>query len=599
MRILLGHRDTPLPPYDTARYDVRCIRTTVDRQRTAFTLAEMLAQCPPGWKPDVYYHSGLVHNPVPADIEEFDGLTATDIQDWHRGGRAVWATAGFFDLIAAERNACALLQAGGYENAVFARLWGVNPELHRVLPDVEKDIDILFIGSLNADVWEERNRWLDRIARLSDRYRVLITAGHYGEDYVRLTNRAKIVFNRSVNGCTNQRAYDGPACGALVFNEAEGEETREVFQDGVHCVYYNAENLEERLDYYLTHDAERECIVAAGRKLVLEQHTESAHINTLFALLEANQDKKGYRPNARQPRAERCLRKALQLYSCALPAASEPALKLLDEAEQEGSDRNRLLEARAALQGWVAHYLPQEQKVSLLTAALNPARQAAKARDAGAIAPMTWAFLLLERAEATQGAHPTGRNDIMEAAVALALAAERCETARALEAASYADIEGFGYPRWNDSFDCFRERASLLHGANEVAWAEEMRAVIAWRCRSMLSDLALANEQREEAYRQAFAAAQNRPRTGEALLRLARCEAMVGLLEDSITHYAAGLALSPFTYEVWPELVTALAALGRRAEAEAFVADRLKILNTIPSFAAIRPLLVAALSSHT
>src|SRR5262249_13016364 len=148
-----------------------------------------------------------------------------------------------------------------------------------------------------------------RIARLSDRYRVLIAVGHFGEDYVRLTNRAKIVFNRSVNGCTNQRAYDGLACGALVFNEAEGEETREIFEDRVHTVYYDSENLEERLGYYLAHHDARERIVEAGRKLVLERHTEAAHINALFAQLEANLDKKGSRPFARLSVAERCRRK--------------------------------------------------------------------------------------------------------------------------------------------------------------------------------------------------------------------------------------------------------------------------------------------------
>ena len=38
------------------------------------------------------------------------------------------------------------------------------PTLHKVLPGMERDIDLLFIGSLNAAVWEERNRWLERIA---------------------------------------------------------------------------------------------------------------------------------------------------------------------------------------------------------------------------------------------------------------------------------------------------------------------------------------------------------------------------------------------------------------------------------------------------
>jgi hypothetical protein len=596
MRILIGHRDTALPPYDTDRYEVHSVRYRADGQGPPATIAEMLAQCPPGWKPDVYYHSGLVHTPIPADIETFEGLTATDIQDWHRSGRAVWAAAGFFDLIAAERNASALLQASGYANARFARLWGVDPQLHRMLPDVQKDIDVLFIGSLNAAIWEERNRWLDRLAKQSDRYRIVITAGHYGEEYVRLTNRAKIVFNRSVNGCTNQRAYDGLVCEALVFNEEEGEETREIFEDRVHCVYYNAENLESLLDYYLTHDTEREQIVENGRTRVLAEHTERTHLNALFALLETNLDLAGYRPNARLPRAEREFRKAFQIYNCALPAASQTALKLLDVAEQEGYTPEVLQEARAALHGWVAHHLPDAQKARLLTTALTFARQAAQAASESVVAQMTLAFLLLERAEATQGKPPTDKNDIMEAARLLSTAAELCEARLAEhQDAPPFDIEGFGYPRWNDSFDSFLGRAYLLRAADPNAWAREKRAILAWRCRSMLSDLALANAQREEAYRQAEVAARSLPHCGEAWLRLARCAALAGHLEAAVSYYREGLSLLPFTYETWPELVTVLVALGRRAEAEAFVQECLQVVRAVPAFAAIRPTLLAAL----
>ncbi|HZO89409.1 MAG TPA: glycosyltransferase [Chthonomonadaceae bacterium] len=598
MRILVGHQDYELSAYDTRRYDVRVVRYRKDGQGPPATIAEMLEQCPPGWKPDVYYHASLVHFPIPTDIKEFEGLTATNIQDWHRGGRAVWAGAGFFDLITTERNACALLEASGYANAKFARFWGANPQLHRILPEVEKDIDVLFIGSLNAAVWGERNRWVDRLARLSDKYRVVVAMGHYGEDYVRLTNRAKIVFNRSVNGCTNQRAYDGSACGALVFNEEEGEETREIFEDRVHCVYYNADNFEALLEYYLTHEEERRRIVEAARERILAQHTEEAHANSLFALIEANLDKAGYRPSARLPRAERHVRKALQMFSCALPASASSALALLEEAEREGYDRARLEEARAALCGWVAHYLPAGQKIPMFTEALRHARQAVQAAPDNAVAQMTLAFLLLERAEAAQGKPPVGRNDIAEAALALVAAAERCEKSLAQEGgtASFTAIEGFGYPRWSDSFDSYIEGVYLARGVDTEEWARGKRAGIAWRCRSMLSDLALANDQREEAYRQALAAAQDLPQNGEALLRLARCTAMTGRLEEAVLCYREGLAVMPLAYEAWPELATVLVALGRRAEAEAFVQERLRVVRAIPSFAAIRPALTAALA---
>lgn len=612
IRILIGHQDTELPEVDAGRFDVKCVRYRADGQGPPATIAEMLAQCPPDWTPDVYYHAGLVHFPIPADIETFDGLTATNIQDWHRGGRAIWAGAGFFDLILTERNAGEVLKANGYENTHFARFWGVNPQAHRVLPGIERDIDVLFIGSLNPAVWEERNRWLDRLARLSPRYNVVIAMGHYGEHYTRLTNRAKIVFNRSVNGCTNQRAYDAPACGALVFNEEECAEAREAFQDRVHCVFYNDANFEDLLAYYLTHEEERQRIAEAGRQRVLAEHTESAHLNAQFAILEANRNTR-YRPAAHLPRAERHFRKAMQIYGSSLPVAAQTALQLLHQAEWEGFDRGRLLEARAALHGWIAHFAEGADKVKLFTMAIDFAKQATKTDPGAAIAQMTLAFLLLERAEVTQGAHPTGRNDIAEAVIALSTAAEimggdsgtRDQGPEAgkgqvpvPEPQPLAPIEGFGYPHWNDLFDARMERAYLLRDVDRNAWAEEIRATVAWRCHAMLSDLAYANAQREEAYRQAEAATRVLPVEAEGWLRLARCEAATGRLEAAVQHYRAGFALSPLAYAAWPELAAVLMALGRHAEALEFVEERLHIIKAAPSLAAIRPALMEAIGIH-
>ncbi len=602
LRILIGHQDTRLPPYDATRYDVRVVRYGTDGQTPPRTIGEMLAQCPPDWKPDVYYHAGLVHAPIPADIETFEGLTATNIQDWHRGGRAVWAGVGFFDLVAAELNALQLLGASGYQNAHFARFWGVNPDVHKVLSpfemgsDAGRDIDVLFIGSLNGAVWEDRNRWVDRLARLSDRYKVVIALGHYGEHYTRLTNRAKIVFNRSVNGCTNQRAYDAPACGALVFNESENEETRLAFDEDVHCVYYKGDDFEAKLAYWLdpNNEARRRQVADAGRELVMARHTEAAHFNGLLELLQENAPNPPYRPSAHLPLVERNYRKSLQIYSCSLPAAASVALDLLTDVEDD-LDRATVREARAALNAWVAHYAPHDAGIKLFTKAIDLAKQAARWEPRLAIAHLSLAFTLLERAEITQGQYPTGRNDISEAALALAACAERCEAAMQSEDdPGTADVDGFGFPRWSDLFDVRMERAYLVRGVSKAEWAQEVRATLAWRCRSMLSDLAGANGQLEEALGQAQAAVIDLPHEAEGLLRLARCEATTGLLELAAHHYRAGLAIAPLAYAAWPELAAVLNALGRREEALSFVNERLQVLQAIPTYAAIRPALLAA-----
>ncbi len=584
MRVLMGFQDAVPAGLDAARYEVCCVRYGRNGGPPT-TIAEMQALCPPGWKPDVYYHASLGYFPIPTDIETFDGLTVAGVSDWDRGGRAIWNGAGFFDLIVSEQNACALLQAAGHENALFARFWGVGADLHRVLPDVQKDIDVLFVGALNPGVWGERNRWLDRLARLSDKYWIVIASGHHGEDYVRLLNRAKIVFNRSNRGETNQRAYEAAACGALVFNEVENAEAQEIFVDRVHCVYYSADNFEALLDYYLAHAEERARIAEAGRQRAVGEHTHEQHNAALFALIEANLDKAGYRPSAQLPPTERQIRKAFQIYGSAEPGAAMTALLLLNEAERSGYDPGRLAEARAALYGWMAYCLPPEHKAKYFTGAIRQARQAVERLPENALARMGFGFLLLDRAEATGGAPPTAPNDISEAAAHLVVAAEQCE-------AGTAEVDGFGYPRRSDLWDAHIGRLWMQHRMEEERWAREMRAAIAWRCRSLVSDLLLANGRQAEAYRQAEAAVRAWPMEAEAQLRLARIAARLGNRGEAINAYRASLAESPFQCDAWLELAEALVSAGRRAEAKAFVRERLRVVQAIPSLAAIRPALM-------
>src|SRR5687767_3669053 len=113
MRILMAYRDITHTHIDRSRYDVRCVMRGRDGVNLPQTIAEMLEQCPPGWKPDVYYHAAVGHHPLPSDIEMFPGLLVCDVQDWDRRARATWAGVGFFDLALTERNGCDLLRSWG------------------------------------------------------------------------------------------------------------------------------------------------------------------------------------------------------------------------------------------------------------------------------------------------------------------------------------------------------------------------------------------------------------------------------------------------------------------------------------------------------
>src|SRR5579884_505168 len=168
----------------------------------------------------------------------------------------------------------ALTDAAGVEvmaradinHAITANLFGCERAfLERDFTGSRRDIDVLFVGNLNPAVQRERLPWLARLAGLSEHRKVVIGTGIFGEAYRELLARARIVFNRSVRGEANQRAFEAAAGGALLFQEEGNRETPVYFRPNQECVYYNADNLEALLEYYLDHEDERRALAEAAR----------------------------------------------------------------------------------------------------------------------------------------------------------------------------------------------------------------------------------------------------------------------------------------------------------------------------------------------
>ena len=101
-----------------------------------------------------------------------------------------------------------------------------------------RDIDVLFVGNLNAAVQRERPPWLARLARPGRPPPVAIRTGVWGDAYRDLLRRARIVFNRGVRGECNRRAFEAACCGALLFQERGNAETAAFFRDREECVCY-------------------------------------------------------------------------------------------------------------------------------------------------------------------------------------------------------------------------------------------------------------------------------------------------------------------------------------------------------------------------
>ncbi|HEY9842889.1 MAG TPA: glycosyltransferase [Candidatus Obscuribacterales bacterium] len=227
------------------------------------SLADIWRQLPVGWQPDLLIWWGFFFG-LPVDIAECPVPSLLVVSDWHTCLGAVLDYVPLFDHVCCDKALQRLLLDQGFTHCSNWPGYGWDPA--PVTPsDGPRDLDISFIGNLNPALYRERNSLLQRLARLAGGHQLFVGQRMYHHDYTRVLQRSKIVFNQGLRGEMNMRAYEAAACGALLMMEADNLEIRDFLTDRESCVLYEADNLFELVEYYLSHDAERERIATNGQ----------------------------------------------------------------------------------------------------------------------------------------------------------------------------------------------------------------------------------------------------------------------------------------------------------------------------------------------
>jgi tetratricopeptide (TPR) repeat protein len=582
MRAVLAHY-LPLPsliqkqPLPNRNDDLLCLgnppaHLPFDPQQNSY--AKIATHFPSGWQPQVYLHWSLEYNPVPQGLEEAECFTVGIVGDWNLGGQAFQQVGGAFDLLLADKEGCTRLQAAGYENVRYARLWAYDARLHRRLEGVERDLDIVMVGNFNHDVQYERSRWLARIARLSRKYRVCVTSKVFGEDYVRLLNRAKIVFNRSIRGEINMRAYEAPACGAVMFYERENPEIQDILTDRQECVLYGEDDLEALLDYYLRHDEEREQIAEAGYRKI-QAHSYEQHLAEALTTVESAMREDGPRSRVflSLPPAERSCRYAYQWMLIPDLRNLVAAEALLLNIQSQATERADIANALAYLTGAVADLLPaSEEQSAIRQQAIRHAQRALELRPDYAVARLNLAHLC----QADTG-------QVIETELAQVIQTLRADTIRAEQ------LCGPYYPRRFEAFDVELERSWGYYRPDSQDWTAAMRTLILWSAWTDLSEYAFNGQRFLEAAQYATEAVLLRPEVGAGCYRLARALRLLGHREGAEARYRQAIETAPFLLSAWEELAQ-LYSETQRADAALALLDELDvILDGCPIYDYARP----------
>jgi len=307
----------------------------VDFEPATEPLEALWARLPAGWRPDCLIWWSPEYSLLPEGIDRCPVPSIAVLGDWNLG---CWTTAPLleaFDWVVTDRLGVLALRSQLGVPVDYWPAFSFDPAVHRPRPEIARDIDVLFVGNTNPDVQVERARWLGRLAALSSRHRVVLASGVYGEAYGELLARARIVWNRSIRGELNMRAYEAPAAGALLLMEEDNLEVRDLFADGASCALYGAANLETVIDRYLDDPARLARVAEAGRQRVQEQ-TYGRHLERLLAA--ARPLPRGPRPFAGLPAWRRDYWLGVHALCTADPRRLAAALTCLQRAAAASPD---------------------------------------------------------------------------------------------------------------------------------------------------------------------------------------------------------------------------------------------------------------------
>ncbi|MDP8263091.1 MAG: glycosyltransferase [Candidatus Ancaeobacter aquaticus] len=159
---------------------------------------------------------------------------------------------------------------------------GCDPVIHKKL-DCKKNLDIGFVGTDGKKCLRKM-----LLEKLKTRYPNSFIGWAEHTKMSKIYSSSKIGFNYSIKNDINMRMFEVMSCGTLLITNAiDNNGFNELFEDKKNIIIYNTpEELFDLIDYYLSHDTEREKIALAGHKLAVGKYTYRDRMNTMLSIAQ-------------------------------------------------------------------------------------------------------------------------------------------------------------------------------------------------------------------------------------------------------------------------------------------------------------------------
>lgn len=522
------------------------------------TWQEISARLPAGWQPD-FVALFLQYAHVPACLWSAPvpivGLAGDWNLLWHYYRRRLNQS----DLIFTDTVGVETLAREGIHHTRTAILYGCEKlYVERPWPEGKRDIDVLFVGNVHPAVQRERLSWLGRLALLGKRWNVVIATGVFGEDYRRLLDRSRIVFNRGIRGECNHRTFEAAVGGALLLQEEDNREVPALFRAHQECVYYNADNLESLLQHYLSHEDERYAIAAAARAKIatftFEKHWDDA-LEIVAGHWPDLVERAQQRPSPTA--ADTLTTRVWQALACT--TGDDPTLVADLRAAVEADPNDSALHQALGL------VLAQRGQGSLAEAVLPHFRKASEIEPTDVMAGLNLAEALMT---------------LQQTARAIEVARRTLKTVE--EGVPPSVLHAAHFP---PAFDLLRvewERAAWSNPGNPTGETRAKTDLLRWRLHLILAE----STGKIEHFRQSYEARPDLPMTQAALgCALARA----GRVEEAVPYLRQSVAANPFDNNAARAFFQALVDVGDREGQQRFISERRLLAKAAPGIISVEP----------
>lgn len=536
------------------------------------SFAEFLGFFSGKWQPDLVLLERPEYLSYPLGIEKSPLPIVAMVGDWNICFNVLRNNMRRFDWIVVDKKGVEVFRNAGYNNVDYFPVYAYDAAVHHLRDGFERAYDVVMIGNLNHEFQREREKWLKRLTSLDAKFKIRIFTNIFGEEYPRTYNQAKIVFNRSIRGEMNERAYEAAANGALLFYEEKNLEIRDFLVPGKECVLYNEENFEELIEYYLSNEEERKRIAEAGHQKI-GNFNRSRLLGRLIEILVSKniwEIKGNHRSFERMPESNQYYEDAKLALQEVSPRRLEIAQNKLDLAVR-CNPKN--YEARNALS--MVHILTHEQHGS-------PDQQTNELfdkcldgyMDITEEIPFNSALVFYNLGFICQSVH---RNDLAESQYEKAVQATYEETPLFVK-------EHF-FPRDYLTFRLEWEKISALNCHNPKEGDRALKLLLRWQCSFLLGGLCLEAHRIEDALTCYSLCAESRPDlAGRARIKTAEVLAAIGKADMALEEILQALALEPFNTDAWSAHLNILNKAGHYRQSLEFCDEILLLIERCPFY---------------